>query len=66
MSSSGYTVMVVRAWTKETLAVRIAQRLEAFPAEDIVSISYFADNIITLFWRRNSALIVLRPMLDDE
>jgi hypothetical protein len=57
-----YSVVVVRGWTKEKLAERMMERLKGIPPEDITSINYFSDNIITLFWRRNSALITIRPI----
>ena len=59
--STGYTVMVVRGWTKEKLAERMMKRLEGISPDDIVSINDMSDNIVTLFWRRNSVLITLRP-----
>ena len=61
-SSRRYTVIVVRGWTKEKLAERMVKHLESIPPEDIVSINYMSDNIVTLFWRRNSALITIRPV----
>ncbi|HET9103755.1 MAG TPA: hypothetical protein VFN55_10420 [Solirubrobacteraceae bacterium] len=59
--TSSYVAFVVRGYTKETLAQRIAERLKDYEPEDIISIEVFCDPWITFFWRRNSAVITLRP-----
>jgi len=59
-----YEVTVLRGWTKEALARRLERALKTVPPEDIVSINYHADAIIWPFWRRNSALLTLRPPSD--
>jgi hypothetical protein len=59
--SNEYVVLVVRGYTKETLAARISERLKGYDREDIVSINVFSDPWLTFFWRRNSAVITLRP-----
>ncbi len=56
-----YLVIVLRGWTKEKLASRIEARLRGIPPEDIISINYYVEPIIMFFWRRNSALITIRP-----
>lgn len=55
-----YAAYVVRAYTKETLAVRIAERIEAYPQEAIVKIQAGID--FHYFWpfRRNWAVIVVK------
>lgn len=58
---SEYVVFVVRAYTKEKLAERIQERLNYYEPEDIISINVFADSWVTPFWRRNSAVITVRP-----
>lgn len=60
-ASNEYVVFVVRGYTKETLAQRIADRLKGYEREDIISVNVFCDPWITFFWRRNSAVITLRP-----
>lgn len=60
-----YLVIVVRGWTKEKLASRIEERLRGIPPEDIISINYYVEPVITLFFRRNSALITIRPPADE-
>lgn len=59
-----YLALVVRGWTKETLAARIEQRLSGIAPEDIISINYYVEPVIMPFWRRNSALITIRPERD--
>jgi len=56
-----YFVFVVRGWTKESLAKQLRNELRGISPEDIVSITYHADQIIWPFWSRNSALVVVRP-----
>lgn len=55
-----YIVMVRRGFTKETLAQRISEALAGIPPEDVISINYFSDGLMSPLWRRNSALIVIR------
>jgi hypothetical protein len=61
-----YLVVVVRGWTKEKLASRIEERLRGIHPEDIISINYYVEPVIMVFWRRNSALITIRPERDVE
>jgi hypothetical protein len=56
-----YVVIVVRGWTKEKMAERMEQALSRYPREDIVSINVFADQLFGFLWRRNAAVITLRP-----
>jgi hypothetical protein len=56
-----YLTIVVRGWTKEKLASRIEERLRGIQPEDIASINYYVEPVIMPFWRRNSALITIRP-----
>jgi hypothetical protein len=59
--SNEYVVLIVRGWTKERMAERMEQALSRYPREDIVSINVFADQAFGLLWRRNAAVITLRP-----
>jgi hypothetical protein len=59
-----YLVLLVRAPTKAKLAQRVAEILEPIESEDIISISYAIDLHFFWPWRRNSALIVVRPMAE--
>lgn len=56
-----YLVIVLRCWTKEKLATRMENRLRGIPPEDSISINYYVEPVIWPFWRRNSALITVRP-----
>ncbi|MGH2904274.1 MAG: hypothetical protein ACRDK7_11945 [Solirubrobacteraceae bacterium] len=55
-----YSAFVVKAWTKETLASRVCEHLDPYPAEVIVSITSNVDFQFPWPWRRNWALIVVR------
>jgi hypothetical protein len=57
---SDYSVLVVRGYTKERLALRVYDALAGRAPEEIVSINYFCDPWLSFFWRRNSALVVVR------
>ncbi len=39
-------------------------RVRGIPPEDIISINYYVEPIIWPFWRRNSALITIRPQAE--
>jgi hypothetical protein len=54
--SATYAAIVVRGWTKESMAAKLAARLAPFSPENVISISYAID---FGFWRRNSALVVV-------
>ena len=56
-----YVVLVVRGWTKEKMAERIEQALSRFRREDIISINVSADQVFGFLWRRNAAVITVRP-----
>ena len=56
-----YVVLVVRGWTKEKMAERIEQALSRFRREDIISINISADQVFGFLWRRNAAVITVRP-----
>lgn len=64
-TDSRYFAFVVRAWSKDKLAERLAERLAPFQAEEILSIGYAIDLHFFAPWRRNSALVVVRPADDD-
>lgn len=55
-----YVIAVVRGVTKPELIEQVSIALDGVDPEDIISISYHADWPFFL-WRRNSALIVLKP-----
>jgi hypothetical protein len=55
-----YSWSVVRAYTKETLARRIREKVEAYPPEAIIKIQAGID--FQFFWpfRRNWAVIIVK------
>ncbi len=53
---------MVKAPTKAKLRDRVAAILDPIESEDIISISYAIDLHFFWPWRRNSALIVVRPL----
>ncbi len=62
-----YAAFVVRAYTKETLALRIMQRIDPYPQEAIVSIQAGVDFAFGWPFRRNWAIItVKRPEAPPE
>ncbi len=63
--ASRYFAFVVKGWSKEKLATRLAERLEPFLPEEILSITYAIDLHFFAPWRRNSALVVVRPAAED-
>lgn len=56
-----YFAFVVKGWTKEKLAVRLGERLAPFEPGEILSVGYAVDLHFFAPWRRNSALVVVRP-----
>jgi hypothetical protein len=56
-----YVVVVVRGWTKEKMAERMEQVLSRYRREDIISINVSADQVFGFLWRRNAAVMTLRP-----
>jgi len=67
MSQGGppkHLVLLVRAPTKAKLAQRVAKILDPIESEDIISVSYAIDLHFFWPWRRNSALIVVRPLAE--
>ena len=56
-----YVVLVVRGWIKEKMAERMEQALSRFRREDIISINISADQVFGFLWRRNAAVITVRP-----
>lgn len=57
-------VLMVKAPTKAKLRDRVAAALDPIESEDIISISYTIDLHFFWPWRRNSAMIVIRPLGD--
>ena len=55
-----YSAFVVRAWSKETLAVRMRQKLDPYSPEQIIIVTAGAD--FQLFWpaRRNLAIMIVK------
>ena len=43
------------------MAERIEQALSRFRREDIISINISADQVFGFLWRRNAAVITVRP-----
>jgi hypothetical protein len=61
MEQRQYYAHVLKAWTKDTLADKIEKLLDPMPPERIVSIEVAVDFQFFVPWRRNWAMIVLRP-----
>jgi len=55
-----YVAFIVRACTKDTLATRICEQLDPYPADAVVSITSNVDFQFGWPFRRNWALIVIR------
>jgi len=55
-----YAAFVLKAWTKETLAIRICTTLDPYPADAIISITSNVDFQFGWPFRRNWALIIVR------
>lgn len=55
-----YATFVVKALTKETLARRIAERIDPYPPEAIISIQANIDFHFGWPFRRNWAIIIVR------
>jgi hypothetical protein len=55
-----YAVFVIRAWTKETLANRIRDKLDPYPPEAIIDIKANVDFQFGWPFRRNWALITVK------
>lgn len=53
-----YRVIVVRAWSKDGLAVLIKRELDGVPRERIVSLESGVDFFFLPPWRRNWAMVV--------
>ncbi len=61
MPNRQYHAILLKAWTKDTLAVRIEEALEPYAPESIVSIETRVDFQFFVPWRRDWAMIVVRP-----
>ena len=55
---TGYAALTFRAWTQESLAVKIQKALEAYGREEIVSVNIGAD--WWLFNRHRAVVVVSR------
>jgi hypothetical protein len=57
-----YSTFVVRAWTKEGLALAVNRKLDPYPADAIVTVQCGVDFQFPWPFRRNWALLVVnRP-----
>ena len=57
-----YRVVVLKAWTKDTLGLKIERELEPYAQDEIVSIEPAVDFQFWWPWRRNWALLVLKTL----
>ena len=62
VASDQYRVVLLKAWTKDTLAVKIQQTLEPYTADEIVSVEARVDFQFFWPWRRDWAMIVLKTL----
>ncbi len=62
MEKSQYRVVLLKAWTKDTLAFKIQSTLEPYAQDEIVSIESAVDFQFFVPWRRNWALLVLKSL----
>jgi hypothetical protein len=60
MPTSQYRAVLLKAWTKDTLAVKIERALEPYAQHEIVSIESAVDFWFFVPWRRNWAMLVLK------
>jgi hypothetical protein len=60
MAETQYRVVLLKAWTKDTLAGKIQKELDPYPPEAIISIESRVDFQFFVPWRRDWALIVLK------
>jgi hypothetical protein len=66
MAVSQYRAVVLKAWTKDTLAVKIERALEPYKQHEIVSIESAVDFQFFVPWRRNWAMVVLKTEDPDD
>ena len=66
MDKPQYRVVLLKAWTKDTLALKIQSTLEPYVQGEIVSIESRVDFQYFWPWRRNWALIVLKTLEPSE
>ena len=62
MDKPQYRVVLLKAWTKDTLARKIQDTLEPYTQHEIVSIQSRVDFQFGWPWRRNWALLVLKSL----
>jgi hypothetical protein len=66
MASRQYRVILLKAWTKDTLVKKIEDELDRFPREAIVSVEARVDFQFFVPWRRDWAVIVVRAQAGEE
>jgi hypothetical protein len=66
MDKPQYRVVLLKAWTKDTLAHKIQTTLEPYAQDEIVSIQSRVDFQFGWPWRRNWALVVLKSLEPAE
>ena len=66
MAASQYRVVLLKAWTKDTLALKIQQTLEPYTQDEIVSVEARVDFQFFWPWRRDWALLVLKSLEPAE
>jgi hypothetical protein len=55
-----YHVFLLKAWTKDTLALKMAKVLDPYPPDAIISVEARVDFQFFVPWRRDWAMIVVR------
>jgi hypothetical protein len=62
MAQLQYRVVLLKAWTKDTLATKIERTLDPYAPDEIVSIEARVDFQFFVPWRRDWALIVVKRL----
>jgi hypothetical protein len=66
MPNSQYRVVLLKAWTKDNLALKLEQLLEPYSQNEIINIETRVDFQFFVPWRRNWGMIVLKTLEPAE
>lgn len=66
MAASEYRVVLLKAWTKDTIAFKIQQTPEPYAQDEIISVQARVDFQFWWPWRRNWALLILKSLEPAE
>jgi hypothetical protein len=64
--STQFRVVLLKAWTKDNLALKLEQLLEPYARDEIISIETSVDFQFFVPWRRNWGMIVLKTLEPAE